>query len=332
MFDIPGMLLLIVTMSGFGWLCAAARRLRNGFLKWGGLVLFGLLTLLSTALLVLALAGYSRFYRQHDNPVASLQVGGTAAQLARGEQLAHLCVDCHTANLQLPLSGGNMVAKFGLPPMGTLYAPNLTPGGNIRDWSDGEVMRAIREGIHQNGRSLLLMPPLASLSDDDAQALVAYLRSQPATGEPTPDNRLNLIGAILLNGIDFQTAHAPVGRVSAPAPNTREYGKYLVDVILCRDCHGEQLQGKAPSSEPGPPPGPNLTMIVPAWTEEQFMTFFNTGMTPWGPVPVDTMADGTSQPRMPWPIVRAATTGAELKAIYDYLHSLPAVDGPVTEK
>jgi hypothetical protein len=31
---------------------------------------------------------------------------------------------------------------------------------------------------------------------------------------------------------------------------------------------------------------------------------------------------------MPWPIVRAATTDEQLKAIYAYLHSLPLVEGP----
>ena len=31
---------------------------------------------------------------------------------------------------------------------------------------------------------------------------------------------------------------------------------------------------------------------------------------------------------MPWPMVRAATTDDDLKAIYAYLHSLPPVEGP----
>jgi cytochrome c553 len=223
------------------------------------------------------------------------------------------------------------VAKFAAPPIGTLYAPNLTPSGNIKDWSDGEVIRAIREGVHKNGRSLLIMPSdnFRNLSDDDVQAVVAYLRSQPATGGPTPTNEFNLFGALFINLFDFRTAQQPVGSVTAPQQGTPQYGKYMVDVIGCRSCHGDQLQGKADTGQPGPPPGPNLTRIVPQWTEGQFMAFFNTGKRPDGTmVPILTLPSGFSEPRMPWTEVRAVTTDDELKAIYAYLHSLPPMDGP----
>jgi hypothetical protein len=118
--------------------------------------------------------------------------------------------------------------------------------------------------------------------------------------------------------------------VIAPQPGTTEYGKYLVDIIGCRDCHGAQLQGRVENGQPGPPPGPNLTQIVPQWTEEEFMTYFNTGTMPGGAqVPILTLKSGFSEPRMPWTMVRAATTDDELKAIYSYLHSLPMVAGPI---
>jgi len=76
--------------------------------------------------------------------------------------------------------------------MGMLYAPNLTPSGNIKDWTGGEVVRAIREGVHKDGRSLLIVPSgdFKNMSEEDVKALVAYLRSQPATGGPTPNNSI----------------------------------------------------------------------------------------------------------------------------------------------
>jgi cytochrome c553 len=230
--------------------------------------------------------------------------------------------------LELPLTGVNFAAKFGLPPVGTFYAPNLTPAGRLGDWTDGEIIRAIREGVHKNGRSLLVMPSqvFSNMSDDDVQAVVAFLRSQAPAGEPTPENEWNVIGALFINLVDFQTARAPVGQVSAPPPGTQEYGEYMVNITGCRDCHGDQLQGKAETGQPGPPPGPNLTQSVPGWTEAQFMNFFNTGQRPDGSaVPPLTLADGTTRPRMPWTVVRASTTDAELQAIYSYLHSLPPV-------
>jgi len=331
MFDFAGVLILVVLIALFGYLTARAWKLKNVILKWGGMSLAGLLTITLTALLVLGLIGFYKLNERHNNPVANVQVAGTPAQIARGEKLANICVNCHTLNNQLPLSGVDFLTKFAGPPLGTLYAPNLTPSGNIQDWTDPELIRAIREGIHKDGRSLLIMPAesLRNLSDDDVQALVAYLRSQPAAGEPTPTNKFDLVGAIFINLFDFRTAQPPVSSVTALQPGTPEYGKYMVDIIGCRGCHGDQLQGKLDIGQPGPPPGPNLTLIVPQWTEEQFMTFFNTGQLPsGGTVPILTLSNGYSEPRMPWQVVRAVATDNELKAMYVYLHNLPLVEGP----
>jgi cytochrome c553 len=331
MFDIPGVFILIVLVALFGFLTTRAKMLRNVILKWVGMILSGLLTLILMTLLTLGLIGFYKLNERHSNPVANIQVAGTPAQIARGEQLANICVNCHTSNGQFPLSGVNFLAKFPAPPIGTFYAPNLTPSGNIQDWTDGELIRAIREGIHKDGRSLIVMPSgtLRNLSDEDVQALVAYLRSQPATGKPTPINKFTLLGAIFIDLFDLQTVQSPVGSITAPQPGTLDYGKYMVDILGCRFCHGDQLQGKLDKGQPGPPPGPNLTLIVPQWTEEQFMTFFNTGQLPGGKtVPMLTLPSGLSEPRMPWPTVRAATTDDELKAMYSYLHALPPVEGP----
>jgi cytochrome c553 len=332
MFDPVGILILVLLIAGFGFLALRAWRSRNVFLKWGGGVLFGLLTLIPAALLALALLGFAKLNQRHDNPVPDVPVASGPAQIARGERLANLCVSCHTLNTQLPLSGTDFLAKFELPPLGTLYAPNLTPSGNIGDWTDGELARAIREGVHKDGRSLLVMPSntLRNLSDEDVAAIVAFLRSQPATGSPTPANRFNVLGALFTNLSDFRVAQPPVGHVTAPPRGINpEYGRYVVDILGCRDCHGPQLEGKADTGQPGPPPGPNLTQIVPQWTEEQFMTFFNTGKLPGGgTVPTLTLSSGFSEPRMPWPEFRAAATDDELRAVYAYLHSLSPVAGP----
>jgi cytochrome c553 len=331
MFDIVGVLILVVVIAAFGFLTTRAWKLKNAFLKWVGVILSGLLTIIPAALLVLALVGFAKLNQHYDNPVAAVQVAGTPAQIARGQQLAGICMNCHTTDDRLPLSGTNFAAKFDTTFLGTFYAPNLTPSGNIKDWTDGEIIRAIREGVDDTGRSLLIMPAgdFRNLSDEDVQALVAYLRSQPAVGGPTPENQFNVLGAIFMNLSDFRTAQQPVGSVTAPQTGTPEYGKYLVDIHGCADCHGAQLQGKADTGQPGPPPGPNLTQIVPQWTEAQFMTFFNTGTLPDGKkVPMITMKSGYTEPKMAWPLVRASTSDDELKAMYAYLHSLPAVESP----
>jgi len=331
MFDIVGVAILVILILLFAFLTARAWKSKRSWLKWAGSLLAGLLTLITSALLVLALIGFYKLNQRFDNPVTEVTIAASPEQIARGQQLANICVSCHTPGNEMPLSGSNFGAKFDFPPLGALYAPNLTPSGNIADWTDGEVVRAIREGIDQDGRSLLIMPSVDfhNMSDEDVQALVAYLRSQPAQGEPMPETHFNVLGAIFMVLSDFRVAQPAAGHVTAPPADTPEYGEYLVNVIGCRDCHGSQLEGKAPSNQPGPPPGPNLTQIVPQWTEEEFMTFFNTGTLPGGEtVPVITLKSGFSEPEMPWPAVRAATTDAELKAMYDYLHGLAPVNGP----
>jgi mono/diheme cytochrome c family protein len=331
MFDITGVTILVVLIGVFGFLTLRAWKAKRRWLKWTGVFLSGLLTFIPSVLLILALLGFYKLNQHFDNSVQEIQVAGTPDQIARGEKLANICVSCHTPGNQMPLSGSNFAAKFEFPPLGTLYAPNLTPSGNIADWTDGEIIRAIREGVDQNGRSLLVMPSVdfRNMSDEDVEALIAYLRSQPATGEPTPETRLNLLGAVFTNLSDLRVAQQPVGHVAAPPAGTSEYGKYLVDIMGCQDCHGSQLQGKVATNQPGPPPGPNLTKIVPQWTEDEFMTFFNTGTLPGGgTVPVLTLKSGFSEPMMPWQMVRAATTKEDLKAMFAYLHNLPPVEGP----
>ena len=220
MFDLVGILILIILILLFGFLSFRAWKAKEPLAAGGSVgLLSGLLTLLPLALLVLALIGYGKLNARFNNPVSDLQVARTPAQIARGQQLANICVSCHTPGNQLPLSGTNFAAKFGMPPMGTLYAPNLTPSGNIQDWSDGELIRAIREGVHKDGRSLLIMPSanFRNMSDEDVAALVAYLRSQPAVGDPTPDNQLNVFGAVFTNLVGFPHGTAASRSCNSPS-------------------------------------------------------------------------------------------------------------------
>ncbi len=282
-------------------------------------------------LLVLALVGFSMLNKHYDNPVTAIRVASSPAKIARGQQLAGICMSCHTTDDRLPLAGTNFAVKFDSTFMGTIYAPNLTPSGNIKDWTDGEIIRAIREGVDDTGRSLLIMPSsnFRNMSDEDVQALVAYLRSQPATGKPLPENQFSVFSAIFTILSDLRSVQQPAGSVTAPQTGTTEYGRYLVDIHGCANCHGAQLQGKANTGQPGPPPGPNLTQIVPQWSAVQFMTFFNTGTLPDGKkVPMITMQSGYTEPIMPWPLVRSSTSNDELKSMYAYLHSLVVVEAP----
>lgn len=302
----------------FAFLFLRARRAKKAAVKWAGLILTGLLTVLLAAVFVGGLVGALRLNAKHSNPVAEVTVAMTPGQIARGEHIAYLCLGCHSSDGELPLEGQNFLAgEGGAPPVGALYAPNLTPA-HFASWSDGEIIRAIREGVHKSGRSLIIMPSKTfhNMSDEDVQALVAYLRSQPAVEPNTPANRLNLLGVAFTLMAPLASAQPPITQpvVAPPAGPTAEYGAYLTSFVGCSDCHGEKLDGVVTGGDPNAPSAPNLTKIVPSWTEEQFISFFRTGVDPGGEAVGE---------EMPWQDYDRFASDDDLRAIYAYLHGLP---------
>lgn len=319
MFDTVGVLALVALTLLFGWLTSRAWRAKHAAIKWGGAVPSGLLTLIFTVAVVLALIGFYRLSApQRRTTVADVKVAGTPEQVARGEKFAAICAGCHSADDKPPLAGRSFMEGGG-PPIGVLYAPNLTPAGELQAWSDDDIIRAIREGVHKNGRALVIMPSeiFRNLSDADVQSIVAYLRSQPATEPKTLPTKLNVLAALFVGAGVFPTAaQAPIMRpIGAPtAGTTPEYGQYLVSVLTCRMCHGENLTGGKAGL--GPPPGPNLAVIVPTWSESGFITTLRTGVDPAG----HTLSTG-----MPWKSFSAFASDEDLKALYAYIHGLPPI-------
>ena len=113
--------------------------------------------------------------------------------LARGQQLAALgnCAGCHTAASGAVNAGGLALET----PFGTIYSTNLTPDPQtgIGNWSLQAFTRAMREGISRDGHYLYPAFPFTSFaktSDDDMQALYAYLMAQPAVAATPPANQL----------------------------------------------------------------------------------------------------------------------------------------------
>ena len=176
----------------------------------------------------------------------------TPEQIALGQRYAIGCAGCHSSTENLPLDGGKDNFLAGGPPLGSIYAPNLTPGGPLKDWTDAEIIRAIREGVDKDGRPLLIMPSrnLHGMSDADAQAMVAYLRSTPAVEREVPKTNLNALGAIIVASGMFPTSAQPpiTGPVASPQPGTVANGEYVIST--CRDCHGQDLAGMLPALDP----------------------------------------------------------------------------------
>jgi mono/diheme cytochrome c family protein len=272
---------------------------------------------IAVVLVITGLVGFAMINYPGSHPLATDQkIVATPAMLARGKQIGAICGECHATKLDGPLVGHNFFEDGG-PPIGTLYAPNLTPAGEISTWSDAEVIRAIREGIHKDGRALAIMPSAVfhHMSDEDVNAIVAYLRSLKAEGTPSPATRLNVVGALFFGFGMFPTsAQPPITQpVLAPLPGpTAVYGRYLLSIGNCTECHGEDLRGRAPKG-PGPPAAPNMIAIVSSWDMEGFVNTFRSGVDP---------TNHRITGEMPWQAVSRFTSDDDLRAMYKYLRML----------
>jgi cytochrome c553 len=313
--DIIGLGTLLLFGLVFAFLALRSWRAQRLWVK----LLAGIPTTLVAVLCVvglgLAVYGYSKLNRVYANPAADIRVAGTSEQIARGGQFAPICADCHSSNHQPALTGQNFGTEG--PPVGTLWAPNLTPA-HFKNWSDGEIIRAIREGVSKDGRSLLIMPSevFHSLSDADVQAIVAYLRAQPALEPDTPPKQFNVIGALMVAALlpdDIFTHQPPITApvTAPPAGPTAEYGRYLSTVAGCSSCHGAQFEGGQPNEEGGPPP-PSLVAFVKQHTEADFVKTIRTGVTPEG---------RALSENMPWGIYQKFSDD-DLRALYAHISVL----------
>ncbi|HSK89225.1 MAG TPA: c-type cytochrome [Anaerolineales bacterium] len=299
----------------FGWLTGRAWRARNPFLKWIGAILSGLFLLVALFIGGLGLTGVIRYYSPPSSPVKEIQVEGTPEQIARGEHLAAaFCVECHSTTADFPMTGGFDLGQDIPINLGSFVSVNLTPAGPLKDWSDGEIFRALRDGVDKDGNRLVIMGStnVRNIADEDMLALIAFLRSQEPAGEDlsqAPD-RPNFLGLMMMGANLLPSRPLITEPIAAPQKEaTPEYGRFMISFLDCTSCHGDDLNG---STSPIAPPAPSLR-LVKAWTQEEFITALRTGLDPSG---------HQISTAMPW-----RSTGrlddVELSALYQYLVSLP---------
>lgn len=281
-------------------------------LKGVGLLLGVLVGLVVVAAGVLYVRTGMKLNKTYEVTPAVTSVRADSVRLARGNHLAQIlfCNECHGEGL-----AGNVMVDA--PPF-RMIAPNLTAGkGGIgRTFTDADWDRALRHGVGPDGKVNIVMPApmFHHLSDADAEALIAYLKTmEPVDNELAP-TEIRFLGRVLFNFmLDVEqyavAAHTPVTHPT-PGP-TRDYGQYLTS-IACTECHGEDLRG-GPSFAPEGPPVPDLT-AAGAWTFDLFKTALRDGVRPSGQA-IDPE----------WMPVEAFQhmTDDEMQAIHQYLQTLP---------
>jgi cytochrome c553 len=250
-------------------------------LKYAGYTLGGLVVLL----LLVAAGGYllggRKLGRTYAVQPAALALPSDSAALARGAYLVQTngCRDCHGEDL----AGQVMIDA---PPFHVVTS-NLTrgAGGIGDDYTDADWDRAIRHGVRPDGRPLIVMPSAAfhALSDRDAAALIAFLKTVPPVDNELPPTEVRTLGRLLVGLGQLDPAmevRTTAARAHAPDPTpTAEYGAYLASVT-CQYCHGADLRGGQPP-EPGAPPAPDLA-TAGQWPLATFKQVLRTGRLPGG--------------------------------------------------
>jgi mono/diheme cytochrome c family protein len=162
----------------------------------------------------------------------------SADKVKRGAYLVALgaCSDCHTPGalmgqpeMDKALAGSNV--GFQIPGLGTYYAPNLTPDQEtgLGSWSDADIVKAMRTGERPDGRKLIPVMPYgwyAQMTDDDALAIAAYLKSLAPIANKSPgpfgpsETPTAPYQVVIVPGAAPPAPPAPPGEGATPAPAT----------------------------------------------------------------------------------------------------------------
>lgn len=242
-------------------------------------------------------------------PVPEYDAPAGEAAVARGRYLAEhvtLCVDCHSerdwtrfSGPVVPgtesLGGAPYVKSFKLPDDVVLPAPSLRPD-HLGSWSDGELYRAIINGIGQDGRALFPAHPYfqyRELARSDVGAIIAWLRTLPPGSRELPERDLRYD---FVEGITTLFPWRVTQPERPPKRGTIANGRYISRIASCWWCHSQTDElgfivpdgdWKGGTAIHIPPPGkgiaesPNLTphpSALGTWTEEVFVQRFR-GMT-----------------------------------------------------
>ncbi len=296
-------------------------------------------------------SGCTFFLGPHLEPMRPLSVIASPAQLDRGKYLSNhvtVCLNCHSQRDWTKFSGpiingtegqgGHLYSETdGIP--GQVFTPNITPYA-LESWTDGEILRAITQGVNRSGQAMFPIMPYTSysqLTQDDANAIVLYLRTlKPIYREIAP-RKLNFPMGFFVN-LSPQKAEPTV---NAQDTQGIKYGKYLARIAGCDHCHtpidsrgkridkltmaggmGFNMQGAVVRSANI---SPDLKTGIGSWSKMRFISaFVNRGSAALGP----DIENGAFNTPMPWAMYEGMTD-EDLAALYAYLQSIKPVHNAV---
>ncbi len=294
-------------------------------LKWTGIIVLILISGMTITVM-------SRQNLKYDRPYPVVRSSTDSAMILKGRGIVFgpgHCADCHSPKTNVDslfklgqepaLTGG---LEFDLP-FGKIYTKNITPDmeTGIGKYTDAEIARALRYGVHPDGTVVYDFMPFHNTSDEDLSAIISYLRAQKPVHNKVPNHDLNPLGmavkAFLIKPV------GPDGDVpvAVKVDSTVEYGKYLaMNVANCNGCHterdfmtggyiGEPFAGGGDMDGLTPPNlTPDSSSRIFGWTQQNFIDRFRMGKI-------------IQKSHMPWNSYRRMND-TELKAIYKFLKTV----------
>jgi hypothetical protein len=269
----------------------------------------------------------------------------------RGKYLAHnvaVCMHCHSkwdfTKFSFPAKqdalgiGASMSfgEAEGIP--GEVWAPNIT-SKQLGEWTDDEIALSIAHGVNKKGDTLFPVMPYynySRMTKDDLYAIIAYLRTLPSCDSTVPARHL----AIPMSALPPLPEFALEKNIRPDASDKVKYGQYMTTIASCGDCHTPMNKDGSPDFSKAFSGGfvfstpmfkvavsnitPDSTTGIGSWTEEAFVTKFRTNSSD----EVVNKDHGKHNTIMPWAMY-GKMKEEDLKAIYAYLRTVPAVSNKV---
>ncbi len=252
----------------------------------------------------------------------------------RGEYLARAgdCVSCHTAPGGQPYAGGLRLDT----PFGYMLSPNITPDREtgIGNWTSNDFYRALHHGVNKRGQDLYPTMPFdfyTKVTRADIDAIFAYLRTIKPVRNSVDVNHLDFPFNVRMSMLGWRELYFREGTFKPDPSKSASWnrGAYLVEGLgHCSDCHSPRnLLGGIEKSKDYTGAvvdgwfALNLTSDITtglgAWSIDDIATYLKTGAYPGKTTVLGPMAEVVQNSL-------SYLTDADLKAIAEYLKSIPA--------
>jgi cytochrome c2 len=303
-------------------------------------------------LLIIGLAMYVKLMLPNIGDAPKLKVESSPEKIAKGKYLATsvcVCIDCHASRDWSKFSGPPIAGtfgkggevfdeRFGFP--GKYVSKNITPFA-LKDWTDGEIFRAITCGVNKNGKALFPVMPYSyygQMDPEDINCIIAYIRTLDPIDFSPEESTSNFPMNFIINTIPSKS-----NPTTRPLPsNEKNYGKYIATAAGCVECHSPVEKGQIIAGQEFSGgrefPFPNGNILkssnitsdeetgIGSWTKEFFIQIFKSHS--------DSAAENKHvEPNefntfMPW-VMYGKMAEEDLGAIYEYLKTTKPIKNSV---